>query len=403
MPSVISVSQLTNYITHRLKDDIRLKSVMVKGEISEYKRNASSGHVYFSLREGDALLKCVMWKARADKLGFTPQTGTTVICTGEIAVYRAGGYYQLSATEIVPVGEGVRAMQQKELKEKLTKLGIFKPERKKPIPALPKRIALVTSADGAAIHDVVKTLRRRYPVGEVFFFSAQVQGETAHLTIADTIRKADGFGCDVIIVTRGGGAYDTLSAFNTEEVAMAIADCVTPVISAVGHEIDTTLADYAADRRESTPTAAAEVCAPDISVLTAAADAELARLGAAFEKQLESRRAELERLSYRLASAGPYHSLEKSKTALEGLSARLGRAYSAELMKRNARLENVTGKLMALSPFNVLERGYTITLKSGVPVTRPEQLSEGDTVEIRFSGFTAEAVIRGIHTKENGL
>ncbi len=400
---VISVSQLTNYITHRLKDDTRLKSIMVKGEISEYKRNASSGHAYFALKEGDSTLKGVMWNARVDKLGFTPEVGLSVICTGEITVYRSGGYYQISATEIVPVGAGIRAMQLKELKEKLQRKGIFKPERKKELPPLPRKIALVTSRDGAAVYDVLKVLKRRYPIGEVFFFPAQVQGENAHLTIASAIKTADVSGCDVMIVTRGGGAYDTLSAFNTEEVALAIAECETPVISAVGHEIDTTLADYAADVRESTPTAAAEKCAPDINTLISAADLERERLDDALDIYFRNKTVELERLTMRLAGVSPMQSLERAKTAADNLSARLGKAYAARLQAGQARLETLSGKLAALSPFNVLERGYTITLKNGVPVTSAEQLSEGDTVEIRFSGFTAEAVIKGISRKEDNL
>lgn len=402
MSSIISVSELTNYITHRLTDDLRLKTLTVKGELSEFKVHYASGHAYFTLKDGGAVLKGIMWKSKVEKLGFEPRIGMSVLCTGSIAVYKAGGYYQISANEIIPAGIGVKFLQQKQLEERLAKLGIFSQERKKQLPKLPERIAVVTSLNGAALQDVLNIMRRRYPVGELLIFPAQVQGETAHLTIASAIKKADASGSDVIIVARGGGSYEDLMPFNTEEVAIAIADCDTPIISAVGHETDTTLADHAADMRAPTPSAAAELCAPTSETMINTIALEKDKLDAAFEEYLAGLCDRTERLSARLRAASPYHAVERAKARLSMLDERLAKAVGSAVANKTAAFGRLDAKLEALSPFKVLDRGYTITLKNGIPVTDADQLAFEDEVTIKFRDFAVTARITGFTDQTKG-
>lgn len=402
MSSIISVSELTNYITHRLTDDLQLKTLTVKGELSEFKVHYASGHAYFTLKDGGAVLKGIMWKSKVEKLGFEPRIGMSVLCTGSIAVYKAGGYYQISANEIIPAGIGVKFLQQKQLEERLAKLGIFSQERKKQLPKLPERIAVVTSLNGAALQDVLNIMRRRYPVGELLIFPAQVQGETAHLTIASAIKKADASGSDVIIVARGGGSYEDLMPFNTEEVAIAIADCDTPIISAVGHETDTTLADHAADMRAPTPSAAAELCAPTSETMINTIALEKDKLDAAFEEYLAGLCDRTERLSARLRAASPYHAVERAKVRLSMLDERLAKAVWSAVANKTAAFGRLDAKLEALSPFKVLDRGYTITLKNGIPVTDADQLAFEDEVTIKFRDFAVTARITGFTDQTRG-
>lgn len=402
MSSIITVSELTNYITHRLTDDLRLKTLTVKGELSEFKVHYASGHAYFTLKDEGAVLKGIMWKAKVERLGFEPRVGMSVLCTGSIAVYKAGGYYQISANEIIPAGIGVKFLQQKQLEEKLSKQGLFAPERKKPIPVLPKRIAVVTSLGGAALQDILNIMRRRYPVGELLIFPAQVQGETAHITIASAIKKADISGSDVIIVARGGGSYEDLMPFNTEEVARAIADCTTPVISAVGHETDTTLSDHAADMRAPTPSAAAELCAPENEALINTISLERDKLDAAFAEHLSRLYDRVERLSARVRAASPYHAVERAKVRISVLDERLAKAVGAAVADKSAAFGRLDAKLEALSPYKVLDRGYTITLKDGAPVTEAARLSPEDEVVIRFKDLAVTARITGFIDEAKG-
>ncbi|MBP3270851.1 MAG: exodeoxyribonuclease VII large subunit [Ruminococcus sp.] len=395
MSSIISVSQLTNYITHRLTEDIRLKTLTVKGELSEFKIHYASGHAYFTLKDEGAVLKGVMWKAKAERLGFEPRVGMSVLCIGSIAVYKQGGYYQISANELVPAGLGVKFLQQKQLEERLAKLGIFAQERKKSLPALPKKIAVVTSLNGAALQDVLNIMKRRYPVAELNIFPAQVQGESAHLTIASAIKKADMSGSDVIIVTRGGGSYEDLMPFNTEEVAMAISDCNTPVISAVGHETDTTIADHVADMRAPTPSAAAEQCAPTVDSLISLIDAQKDKLDSAYGHYIGLRREQINILSQRLSAVSPYRIIDNNKNKLESLTSRLDKAYKEQISVKYSAIQNIVGKLEALSPYKVLDRGYTLTLKNGLPVTDAAQLTENDEIVIRFRDSAVTAKITG--------
>lgn len=395
MSSILSVSQLNRYISLKIGGDLKLKNVTVRGELSDFKIHYKSGHAYFSLKDENSLLKGVMFARSAGRLGFMPQSGMSVICSGSIEVYEPSGVYQIIATEMFPAGIGAKFMQLNAVKEKLSKQGIFAAERKKQLPALPKKIAAVTSLGGAALQDVINILKRRYPVGTLEVYSAQVQGEAAAATIAEALKKADASGVDVIILARGGGSFEDLMPFNTEEVALAVAACKTPVISAVGHETDTTLADYAADVRAPTPSAAAEICAPLLENMKAAVDEMLRRLNEAFISDIDGRVARFAEIEKRLENSSPLKDIEKNEKVLDDTLRRLNTSYKKILNCLETRLEKKLAALRAMDPYKVLERGYAITLKNGAAVTKVEQLSEGDEVTIRFKDFAVTAKITG--------
>ena len=255
---VITVTQINRYIGSILKNDRNIQGIMVRGEISNYVKHFRSGHVYFTLKDSESAIKAVMFANSAARLKFAPEDGMAVIVSGSIGVYERDGAYQLYVNDIIPEGAGAQGAALEQLKRKLQKEGIFDTAHKRPIPAMPKKIGAVTSLSGAAVRDIINVLSRRYPLGEVYAVNALVQGEGAPESVCRGILRAEAAGCDVIIVGRGGGSSEDLSAFNTEKVAYAIYNCKVPVISAVGHETDFTIADLAADLRAPTPSAAAE-------------------------------------------------------------------------------------------------------------------------------------------------
>lgn len=415
MSSIIGVAQLNRYISLKIKNDVKLSGLAVRGEITDFKVHFKSGHAYFALKEDGSQIKCVMFRGQLSRNAFTPENGINVICVGNLEVYEPNGVYQLIASEILPVGVGERFLKIEAIKKKLEGEGLFAAERKIQLPPLPKRIGVITSLNGAALQDVMNVLGRRYPVGELKIFPSQVQGDKAHETIVEALRRADKGGCDVLILTRGGGSYEDLMAFNTEEVARAVALCETPIISAVGHETDTTLADYAADMRAPTPSAAAELCAPEAEQLIGTAEYMAERLNDCFGGYLDSLEARAEYLGKRLADNSPIgriereeerlrvlsdkmraaidRDIERKETALGGVTLRLGKAYERFTDEKRSRFEKLDAQLEALDPYRVLERGYTITMKDGAPVISAEALGVGDEITIRFRDRTVSARI----------
>lgn len=396
MSSIIGVAALNKYISLKIGADVKLKDLTVRGELSDFKIHYKSGHAYFTLKENGSQIKGVMFARQAARLTFTPENGMNVLCSGNVDVYEAGGVYQIIANEIIPVGLGAKFVQLNAVKEKLSKAGIFAAENKKEIPVLPHKIAVVTSLNGAALQDVLNILKRRYPAGEVLIFPAQVQGECAHITIADALKKADNSGADVLILTRGGGSFEDLMPFNTEQVAVAVAQCVTPVISAVGHETDTTLADYAADKRAPTPSAAAEICSPTTDTMLDALKRVEDRLTLSFAAYLSQLYDKLDSLEQRLLNVSPEMRLGKENMLLDTLDDKLNNAFNALLASKTARLNEALTGLEALSPYNVLGRGYSITLKNGTAVTSADELCLDDTVVIKFRNFSVKAKITEI-------
>lgn len=390
---VITVTQINKYIGSILKNDRNLQGIMVRGEISNYMKHFRSGHVYFTLKDSESSIKAVMFASAAARLKFEPEDGMSVIAAGSLGVFERDGVYQLYVNDIIPEGAGKANVALEQLKKKLRKEGIFAEEHKRPIPPMPKKIGAVTSLSGAAVRDIINVLSRRYPLGEVYAVNAQVQGEGAAESVCAGILKAEAAGCDVIIVGRGGGSSEDLSAFNTEKVAYAIYNCKVPVISAVGHETDFTVADLAADLRAPTPSAAAELAAPDIVLL--------------YEKiSLLERRAERSALSVldkstdrfialnaRLTAQSPENRLKLTAERLSAFDKRRDTAFLRYMDRLERQLEEKAARLDSLSPLKVLSRGYSLVYKGEKLLSSSETLKKGDKIKISFGSGGAEAEI----------
>ena len=393
MSSILSVSQLNKYIKFKFQSDLKLKGVAIKGEVSNFTVHYKSGHAYFTLKDADAAVKAVMFSRNVSRLKFMPENGMSVLVVGDMDVYERDGVYQIIATDMQPVGTGALHKGIEQLKEKLSKMGLFDSSVKKPIPVMPKKIAVVTSLTGAALQDILNVLSRRYPVCEVAICPAQVQGETAALSICSALMLADNCGADTIILARGGGSLEDLMPFNTEEVALTVAGCKTPVITAVGHETDTSVVDYVSDLRAPTPSAAAELASPQMSELIGAVDLMTNRMTAALEKNIEKRMDRLAGVSNRIKFLSPEKKLEKNEVQLNRLTEKLDMLVNSKIKLKENALGRYMAQLNALSPLNVLERGYSIIAKDGRVVAKGEQLAEGDIVEITFSDTKRRAQI----------
>lgn len=393
MSSILSVSQLNKYVQFKIRSDLKLKGIAVKGEISNFSLHYKSGHAYFSLKDENSVVKCVMFSGNAQKLKFTPENGMKVLASGNLEVYERDGIYQIIVSDMQPLGIGAVYTGIEQVKEKLKSRGVFEESAKKPVPYFPRKIAVVTSLTGAALQDILNILSRRFPICSVLICPAQVQGVQAADSICAALKKADSCGADTIILARGGGSFEDLMPFNTEAVAMAIFSCCTPLISAVGHETDTTLADYAADLRTPTPSAAAEQATPDISVLFNACRSMRFNLDNAIRKCISDKGVRLSDISSVLNLNSPYKKLENSLIGISNLQEKLNKLISARVKYETEAFDKYLVQLQALSPFNVLERGYTITTKNGKAVYTAEELNSGDKVEIRFKDSSCGAVI----------
>lgn len=401
MSSILTVSQINRYISHRLAADVKLKGLAIKGEISNFSLNYRSGHAYFSVKDDTAALRCVMFRTAAERLRFQPENGMAVIAFGNLEVYERDGVYQLVTTELQPLGAGAVALGIEQVKKRLADKGVFDPAAKKQVPLVPKKIAAVTSANGAALQDIINILQRRYPVTELEVFPATVQGETAAVSVASALGRADDSGADTIILARGGGSQEDLMAFNTEQVALAVFDCKTPVISAVGHETDTTLADLAADLRAPTPSAAAELAVPDREQIVSAVELVEKRLLSAMISAEEKRSSKLRELSLRLGKLSPEQRLLRALDRTAALENRLRSYAEQKLIKEEMNLDRCAAQLFALSPFNILDRGYSITSRDGRAVTDSSELAAGDRVVLCFARGSAEAEVKKVN--ENDL
>lgn len=397
MQQVLSITQINEYIRGKMDEDGLLLQLAVRGEISNYKMYPS-GHHYFTLKDENAALKCVMFKTSASKLRFRPENGMKVIAMGRITVYPRDGAFQLycSAMSMDGIGDLYAAFEQ--LKAKLAAQGLFAPEHKKPLPQFPKTIGIVTSSAGAAVHDMLRILKKRYPIVKVRLLPVRVQGAEAPGEIAAAIRYANRFKlADLLIVGRGGGSIEDLWAFNDERVAYAIYASEIPVISAVGHEPDVTISDYVADLRAATPSNAAELAVPDQAALQQSMDAAASAMAAALSGKLRHARQRLHVLAQSPALVSPTGYLEQRQQSLEHLKSRLIGAQMQQIQRKKQRYIGNTAKLDAMSPLKVLTRGYSIvSADDGTIVRSVRQTAPGREVQVMLSDGSLRATVSDI-------
>lgn len=391
---VLTITQINEYIRAMMDQDALLTGLAVKGEISNYKVYPS-GHHYFTLKDEGASLRCVMFRNSAVKMRFRPENGMKVIAMGRIAVYPRDGGYQLycSAMALDGVGDLHAAFEQ--LKTKLAAQGLFDPAHKQKLPKLPGTIGIVTSSAGAAIHDMLRILRKRYPLTKVLLLPVRVQGVEAPREIAAAIRYANRYQlADLLIVGRGGGSMEDLWAFNDELVAHAIYESKIPVISAVGHEPDVTISDYVADLRAATPSNAAELAVPDQDALRQSMDTMLATMATALQRQLKASRQHLNVLASSPALQSPDVYLQQRRKALMHMDSRLQALYQHNLNRHCARYISNTAKLDAMSPLKVLIRGYAMAqAEDGTIVRSVQQVTAGENIQISVSDGTIYASV----------
>lgn len=391
---VLSITQLNEYIRSRMDSDPLLTQVAVKGEISNYKLYPS-GHHYFTLKDESSALKCVMFKGNAMRLRFRPENGMKIIAMGRVSVFPRDGAYQLYCTAMAMDGVGDLYAAFEQLKKKLAAQGLFDPARKKPLPKYPGTIGIITSSAGAAVHDMLRILNKRYPLSRVRLLPVRVQGVEAPGEIAAAIRYANYHKlADLLIVGRGGGSIEDLWAFNDERVAYAIYESEIPVISAVGHEPDVTISDYVADLRAATPSNAAELAVPDQEVLRQNLDSMSSAMATALSRQLKTAQQHLNMLAQSPALQSPTGYIEQRRKGLELLKNRLVAAQSQSISQKTARYIAAVSKLDAMSPMKVLTRGYSMAQTERGEVLRSVHQTElGEKITVSLSDGKLSAIV----------
>lgn len=391
----LTVSQVNFFIKSLLEEDGRLNDVLVTGEISNFTDHYRSGHLYFSLKDQKSVLKAVMFSGSAKRLKFRPEDGMKVTVRGRIAVYEPSGQYQLYAEDMQPDGIGALTVAFEQLKKRLEEEGLFRQARKRPLPRYPQRIGVITSPTGAAVRDILQITARRWPLAEIIFCPVLVQGEGAPAqlvkALAEMNRKS---ACDVIIIGRGGGSLEDLWAFNDESLARAVYASAIPVVSAVGHETDFTICDFVADLRAPTPSAAAELCTPDIREERERVLAICDALQSNARELVEYLRQSVDMLTQDSPLRDPGELLDTQRQRLGVLFGRAAGAYTETLESGKGKLALLSGRLDALSPLKVLNRGYSlVTDQNGAPVRNAAELSPGDRVTLRLAAGRALAEI----------
>ncbi len=395
---VISVGQLNRYVKNLLEGDANLAAVYIGGEISNYTLHYKSGHMYMSLKDETAAVKAVMFRGNASKLAFKPEDGMKVIVKARVSLYEAAGAFQIYIEEMQPDGVGALQIAFEQLKKRLAAEGLFEDSRKRPLPAYPTRVGVITSPTGAAVRDILNVLGRRYPLAQVVFCPVLVQGEGAAASVADAIRRfGESRAADVLIVGRGGGSIEDLWAFNEEIVARAVAASPIPVISAVGHETDFTICDFVADLRAPTPSAAAELAVPDQHRLLASLDTLRGRLTMGCRSRLQTCEQELKRLRDKRCLSAPQYYTEEQTMRLDMLTRRFAAASQQQLGVADRRLTAMASKLDALSPLKVLGRGYAIGYGAdGQVLSSVSHTKVGDTVQLRVSDGILDCQVQNI-------
>lgn len=395
--SVYTVGQVNSYIKNMFMEDFALRHISIKGEVSNCKYH-SSGHIYFSLKDKDGVIACVMFKGNRKGLEFKMQEGQMVVATGTVGVYERDGRYQLYAEKITLDGAGDLYKKFEELKHELEEMGMFAPEYKKSIPEYALNIGIVTSGTGAAIQDIINITKRRNPYVQLHLYPALVQGAMAAPDIVNGIRCLDSMDMDVIIVGRGGGSIEDLWAFNEEIVARAVFECETPVISAVGHETDTTIVDFVADRRAPTPSAAAELAVFDYERFVQDLNDKQYILARSLKRQVLNSRNMVEQYRLRLINKSPQNKLMQNRQYINDIQSRMSDIVHERINSKRNRLSVISERLNGLSPLNKLSKGFAyVQDNKGMPLVDIEQIKTGDRIKLHLKNGSALADIKNIN------
>lgn len=418
MKDYLTVTALTKYLKYKFDSDENLRKVYIKGEISNYKLH-TTGHLYFSIKDENSIIKAIMFSSNAKKLTFEPKEGMKVLVTGTVSVYPATGSYQIYVEALEEDGIGNLYIEFEKLKAKLASEGLFDPKYKKPIPEFPMNIGIVTASTGAAIRDILSTIKRRYPICKTYLFPCLVQGEFASADIVSKIKEANNYDLDVLIVGRGGGSFEDLNCFNDEQVARTIFESKIPIISAVGHEVDFTIADFVADLRAPTPTGAAEMAVPNIVDLQNSINQYKIRLNESIYKTINLKKLYLDSIKNSYIIKNPLlmyqNVIQKVETITDKLNTIMLKKINIEKinlenMKNNyiiknpnvlyidkqKELDNIIVKLNLLNPLNILDRGYNITYKDNHVVTSIKEIKENDDLNIKMKDGNLKVTVNEV-------
>ena len=403
----LTVTALTRYLKYKFEQDPNLMQVFIKGEISNFKAH-TTGHFYFSIKDDNSKINAIMFKTKASKLNFMPKEGMKVLVTGSIRIYEMAGNYQIYVEDMIEDGVGNLYIAFEKLKKQLSSEGLFDQKYKKELPKMPSRVGIVTASTGAAIRDILSTIKRRYPLCETYLFPCLVQGENAPKDIVEKIKQADNYNLDVLIVGRGGGSFEDLNCFNDEQVARTIFAAKTPIISAVGHEIDFTIADYVADFRAPTPTGAAEIAVPNIADLKHNINQYKIRLNESINKKVNYLKLYLDSIKNSFVIKNPNIMFENKKQTLDLMNEKLNRLITDKIenlkiklfqLKNNyilnnpenlykdkrIELTNLIEKLELVNPLSVLKRGYTLTYVNDKVVESVKDIKKNNTIKTKFN------------------
>ncbi len=395
-PRVLSVSQINFYIKSIIENDGTLQFVLVTGEISNLTVHQRSGHIYLSLKDSNSVISAVMFAGNARRLRFRLENGMKVICRGRISVYEPSGRYQLYIEDMQPDGVGALTLAFEQLKKSLAQKGLFDNAHKKPLPKFPKTIGVITSPTGAAVQDITNIIRRRFPSADIVLAPVLVQGESAPEQLVRAVNKFSASKiADVVIIGRGGGSAEDLWAFNDEQLAYAVYNCETPIISGVGHETDFTICDFVADVRASTPSAAAELAVPDRQELMSYYFKQKQYISAMLDRKIKTAQLRLENQQRRMSASSPKLKAEQLEKQLSAKSEKLTRFMNIYISNKENKLIAAKGKLDGLNPLNVLNRGYAIAEKDEKIITSSKQLKDGDDFTVILSDGKINAKVCG--------
>lgn len=394
-PTVLTVTQLNNYVKRLLDGDYSLNCVFMVGEISNFNNHYKTGHMYFTLKDENSAIKAVMFKPNAQRLRFMPEDGMSVIVRGRVSLFEAAGAYQIYIDDMQPDGVGALTLQFEQLKRKLAEEGLFDISHKKSLPPFPEKVGIITSPTGAAVQDIKNILSRRFPCAEAILYPVSVQGESSENQLVKAVNYFSNTGSvDVVIIGRGGGSIEDLWSFNSEKLARAIYDCKVPIISAVGHETDFTISDFVADRRAETPSAAAEMAVPDMAELKKQLNSMNYEIMSIVRSMISESRESLNAIKNNNCLKDPFNTINIKRMMLDGTEIKLNSFAKTEIQKYRRDFSSTVAKLNALSPLNVLARGYSVAYSDGKIINSTKSLKVGNDLKVDFYNGSAVCEIK---------